>query len=352
VFDRDPGIEVVAVAQNGIEAVQQAELTRPDVVLMDVHMPRMDGYEATRHIMERSPRPVVLISSSFDADEVEMSFEAMQAGALTVVSKPTGLLSPDGETSARRLIETLRLMSEVKVVRRRGPRTVQGGQLGHGIDGLGALSPFARSGVPPAVVAIGASTGGPAAIAQLLGELSGRLTVPVLIVQHIAPGFAEGLGRWLQHTTHVPVRVASEAETLQGGTAYLATESAQLGVTGRGSIALTRNCGLYDFCPSATHLFRSVAAAYGARGMGILLTGMGKDGADGLFEMRRTGAITIAQDPESCVVNGMPEAAVQLGAATHVLSPQQIGRFIGTLLQPTGTSSREANASNRGERRS
>jgi len=195
---RDPGLEVAGAARDGQEALDEAKRLRPDVILMDVHMPRMNGYEATRRIMEEAPVPIVMVSASLSMDETAMTFQALQAGALTVAEKPPGLDHPDHAAVARRLVETVKSMAEVKVVRR-WPRRERP-----------ALPP--RPARPSSrkvqLIAIGASTGGPAALSEILRNLPGDLGVPVLVVQHIAAGFVPGLTEWLEKQTPLTVKLA------------------------------------------------------------------------------------------------------------------------------------------------
>jgi two-component system chemotaxis response regulator CheB len=355
---QDPAMEVVGTARNGEEAVAQTERLRPHVILMDVHMPRMNGYEATRKIMERAPTPIVICSASLHRDEVGMSFAALQAGALAVVQKPVGLEHPDQAETARRLVETMKLMAEVKVVRRfpRGrdgmaDRKLQIADRKLGIANAARGEPDSRSanynlkceiGQSPApklriaaassrrirLVAIGASTGGPQVLVEILRTLPEIFGAPILLVQHIAVGFAPGLVEWLGQQTPLTVKLAQAEESTYPGTVYVAPDGMQMGVTRDGQIRLTKEAAEDGFCPSASFLFQSVAEAYGRSGMGILLTGMGRDGALGLQRLREVGGVTIAQDKESSVVFGMPGEAIRLGAAEHVLSPDQIAEFI------------------------
>jgi two-component system chemotaxis response regulator CheB len=308
------GFEVVAAVQDGIEAVEHIERLRPDVVLMDIHMPRMDGLEATRRIMAVAPTPIVLVTASVSRDEGSSSFEAIRAGALTVVGKPAGPGHPDHARSVRELVQTVRLMSEVKVVGRRPP---------HGHQEV--LPHRARR---VRVVAVGASTGGPAALAEILRGLNDETRAPILIVQHIAPGFTSGLVRWLGGETRLPVSLAEEGQVVRPAAVYLAPDGMQMGVGADGRLRLEPGGSTDSFCPSASHLFDSVAEAYGASAMGVLLTGMGRDGAAGLGRLRAAGAVTVAQDEASSVVFGMPAEAVRLGAAEHVLPPKEIVRLI------------------------
>lgn len=308
----DPGLEVIGTARNGQEAVQLTVDKRPDVLVMDLHMPVMDGIEATRQIMKQAPTPIILATASLEEHEQRLGFHAIEAGALTLMDKPPGPTHPGYEAAAGRLIQTIKLMAEVKVVRRWERRAtgvpVQTQQRARAIQ----------------AIAIGASTGGPQLLAELLRGLDAHFTLPILIVQHIVPGFVGGLTQWLNGITGMTVKVAESGEVIKPGHVYLAPDNVHMGVTNRRTITLlpgTENGGL---CPSATHLFRSVAEAYGRSGLGILLTGMGRDGADGLKAMREAGGLTVAQNEESCVVFGMPAEAINLGAVDQVLSPAQI----------------------------
>jgi two-component system chemotaxis response regulator CheB len=348
---QDPALEVVGTARNGEEAVAQTERLRPDLVLMDVHMPRMNGLEATRQIMERVPTPIVICSASLRRDQVGMSFAAIEAGALTVVQKPEGLGHPDQAETARRLVETVKLMAEVKVVRRWArnrdaiaKRKMQNANCKLEIADEVRGEPHSRSaicnvkseiGQSPVsdprkirVIAIGASTGGPQVIAEILRELPDSLGAPILLVQHIAMGFTAGLAEWLDQQTRLSVRVAQREEAMRPGIVYVGPDGMQMGVTPDGRIRLNKEQAEDGFCPSVSFLLQSVAEAYGRSAMGILLTGMGRDGALGLQRLRAAGGVTIAQDEESSVVFGMPGEAIRLGAAEHVLSPDQISEFI------------------------
>ncbi len=318
---QEPTLEVVGTAQDGMEAVEQAERLRPDVILMDVHMPRLNGFEATRLIMERAPTPIVIVSASFARDEVGMTFEALRAGALTVVEKPLGPDHPGQAESAAKLVEAVRLMAEVKVIRR-WPRRARP---------LPAPAPIAPPDRGVRIVAIGASTGGPAAVSEILEGLPPDLGAPILVVQHIAPGFTEGFVEWLAQGTGLAVTLAETDESVRAGTVYVAPERFQMGITKTGRIRLVQEPAEDGFCPSACHLFESVAEAYGHSAIGILLTGMGRDGATGLLRLREAGAVTIAQDEETSVVFGMPGEAIRIGAAQYVLPPERIGEMVRTL---------------------
>ncbi|MGH2947651.1 MAG: CheB methylesterase domain-containing protein [Solirubrobacteraceae bacterium] len=228
-----------------------------------------------------------------------------------VIEKPTGPGDPRSAGAERELLRTVRLMAEVKVVRRWPVR-----------EG-GSPAP-ARPRPRQRVLAIAASTGGPAVLAEMLRALPPALGCPILLVQHIAPGFGEAFVQWLGGATRRPVKLAEHGEHAVQGTVHVAPGGKQMGIARSGAIVLTARGEVNGFCPSASHLFTSVAEAYGAGATGVVLTGMGRDGADGLLRLREAGGLTIAQDEPSSVVFGMPGAAVALGAAELVLPPPRI----------------------------
>ena len=241
IFSSDPEIQVVGVAGNGMEAIEMAKQKRPDVITMDIHMPRMNGIEATRRIMETQPTPIVIVSAS-------------------------------------------------------------------------------------------TSTGGPIALKTILSDLPQNLSVPLLIVQHIAMGFIGGFVEWLGGTSHFPLSIASHGEHPLPGHGYVAPDGFHLGVGSDTRIVLTDHAPENGLRPSVAYLFRSVAEVFGPNAVGVLLSGMGRDGAEELKIMKEKGAITIAQDRESSVVYGMPGEAIKLGAAKYVLPPEGIADILTTLM--------------------
>jgi two-component system chemotaxis response regulator CheB len=303
----DEEVEVIGAAVNGAEAVEMTKHFRPNVITMDVHMPVMDGFEATRVIMAQTPTPIVIVTASVDVHEVQVSMNALRLGALTVLSKPTGPMDSDFEDQSQRLVQTVKTMSQVRVVRRL-------------LDG----SAGKRVRVYPErtrarIVAIAASTGGPAALARILGDLPQDFQAPVLVVQHIAKGFVRGFAAWLNSTSMLRVKVAEAGEPLLPQTVYIAPDDRHLALANRSTISLPGSPPIEGFRPSGTLLFDSVAKAFGNAAVAVVLTGMGQDGVPALRSIRDAGGVVIAQDERSSVVFGMPRAAVSTGQVDETL---------------------------------
>jgi two-component system chemotaxis response regulator CheB len=325
ILEESGDFEIIATAGDGEEAVQQAGALHPDVILMDCHMPKLDGVGATRIIMETVPAPIVLMTASPAESEQEFTFDAIKNGALAVVSKPPAFGTPDFDRVAGQLVRTVRLMSEVKVVRRWPARTATARAQ------PAAAAPVARHGVH--LVALVGSTGAPAVIAEILTAIGPSTRATFLIVQHMSDGFIAGFAGWLAARSGISTQVAQDGIQTQPGTAYVAPDGAQMGIDANGRIALSTEPDDDGFRPSGNYLLRSVARAFGRNAMGVLLTGMGRDGAAGLLELQRAGGLTVAQDEESSVVFGMPGEAVRLGAAGQVLPPEAIARYISDCTQ-------------------
>jgi two-component system, chemotaxis family, protein-glutamate methylesterase/glutaminase len=317
ILGSDPEITVVGQATDGIEAVAAVEHLHPDVVTMDVVMPEMDGLAATRRIMAASPTPIVIVASH-NPDDDRWVFRAIEAGALTVLGKPEGPSSPRYDEQARALVSTVKLIAGVRVAarsqgrRRRVQRPAT--------DSI----PSRRVGI----LAIAASTGGPAAVAEVVRELPGDFAVPVLLVQHIAVGFDSGFAQWLDSVCAIRVRLANGGEALKEGTMLVAPTDRHLGVTSDHRAWLSDEAPIGGFRPSATFLFRSVANVYGSTGLGLVLTGMGRDGAEGLIALRGAGGYVLAQDEATSIVFGMPGAAIASGGTDRVLALDEIGPTI------------------------
>jgi two-component system chemotaxis response regulator CheB len=324
----DPEIRVVGTAADGAEGVRQTHALKPDLITMDVHMPVMDGFEATRQIMAERPTPIVVVSSVVGSVDAQASFKAIQAGALDVVEKPAGAGTADFAKIRQRLLTTIKLMAEVKVVGRQCTPSA----LRPALPAAPALPRLAR-GRPPAIVAVGSSTGGPAALHTLLKALPATFPLPILIVQHMTVGFTQSMADWLQSACARPIQLAQHHQRIVGGSVYFAPDEQHLEVVRRGVMGLSRSAPVSYVRPSATVLFDSVARIYGDEAVGVLLTGMGDDGGIGLKTIRDKGGATLAQDEASCVVYGMPKLAVELGAAEEVLPPAAIASRLVTLAQ-------------------
>lgn len=325
-LNSDPNVRVIGVVPDGEGAMEAVARTRPDVITMDIHMPRMNGFDATRQIMETQPTPIVIVSGSSTVEEQATPFRALEAGALTVVARPKGIGHPEFETTSRDFVRTVKLMSEVKVVRRWARARTE-----KAAPTMIAEPEVRPGGAQIKLIAIGASTGGPLALQTILAGLPKNLPVPVLIVQHMTPGFLDGFVEWLHQSTGFPMHIAGPNEIPRPGHAYVAPDGVHLGVDPEGRIVLSQSDPENGLRPSVSHLFRTVAENLGKNAIGVLLTGMGRDGAAELKLMQDQGAVTIAQDEASSVVHGMPGEAIQLGAAAYVLPPEGIAAALARL---------------------
>ncbi len=316
ILQTDPGISVVGQAVDGMDAFAQTQTLKPDLITMDIRMPGMDGLEATRRILENCPTPIVIVSAAIEAPDLRISFNALKAGALDVVEKPVGQTHKDYESIRDRLLSAVKVMSGVKVIRRR------------------ASAPGPLTFAPPehplkralSVVAIGSSTGGPAVLNTILRSIPTDFSLPIVIVQHMTIGFMKGLVDWLSAECKLPLTLVEAPLTIRPGHVYFAPDTRHLEFLSRGMLAPVDGPQVSYVKPSATVLFNSVARIYGPEAVGVVLTGMGDDGAIGLKAMRDRGAVTLAQDARSCVVYGMPKVAVELGAVEQSLGLEAIVR--------------------------
>jgi two-component system, chemotaxis family, protein-glutamate methylesterase/glutaminase len=338
-INETPGFRVVGTARDGEEAIALVHELKPDVVSMDIRMPRMDGLEATRRIMAQCPTPVVVVSGMLE-NEVDLSFQALQAGALAVVEKPPDKRDPTFADKRRQMMKTLLAMSSVKVIQRRElsfERITSAPVPPSSLPTTGTLRNRALDMARPApeIVAIGASAGGPSALISLLNGMPTAFNLPIVVVQHIPNEFVNGLARWLRKSIPFPLELASDNMLLKPGNVYLSPGTAHLTVTRQLqglSVRLIKEQGTHRYQPSVDMLFSSVAMTSGAKGVGIILTGMGDDGAEGLLLMKRTGARTFAQDEASSTVFGMPGAAIERGGVEQVLSLTMLATAIRNLM--------------------
>lgn len=317
-LESDPEITVIGTASHGDEAVALTAELKPDLVTMDLKMPRMDGMEATERIMAFHPTPILIVSSYVDREGMYSHLDALAAGALDVVQKPTEVPNAAWQPLARTLIDKVKALSRVPVITHLQGRTKQRARRRPVAAGVEAVE----------VVGIGVSTGGPSVLKQILSALPPEFAVATLIVQHITEGFMQGLLEWLQPVCQVPLRIAADGEAVRAGEIVFAPEAAHLLVSSDRRLRLSDAAPINGHRPSADVLLKSLAAVYGRRAAGMVLTGMGTDGAVGLRDIRQAGGVTIAQTQDTCVVFGMPRAAIELGAAEHALSPAEIAESL------------------------
>jgi two-component system chemotaxis response regulator CheB len=326
VLESDPELEVVGEAEDGRSAIELCEARRPDVVTLDMMLPVMSGLAATEYIMAYCPTPVLIISASTNRGEALRTYDALAAGAVDVIEKPTGE-EPPGDWE-RRVIAAVKLVSRIKVITH--PR----GKLGRRRSAPSGAPPLAA---PPSsgsyrLVALGASTGGPGAVLELLRGLPSDFPLPILFVIHLSRPFAESFADWLDGQSPFRVSFARDGETLPEpgrGTVFLAPADYHL-VVRNGKLRLTTEPERHSCRPSVDVLFESIAEEVANESIACLLTGMGKDGAEaeGLLAIRRAGGATIAQDEASSVIYGMPREAVLLGAAEQVVPLDQLAAVL------------------------
>lgn len=315
-INSDSQLTVVACVGSGEEALRYLERhPRPDLITMDICLPGMDGFSTIQAILQQYPIPIVVVSSLVDKSQTEASFEALRVGALGLVPKPHGPGHPEHLKTTRTLLRTLRTMAEVPVVTRKKQAA------GYTAGSISLSGVSASSAKRLDLLLIGASTGGPPIIQQILASLPVDFPGCVLIVQHIAAGFESSMVDWLQHSCALPITLAVNGARLTPGTVSLAPAECFMSLASDGTLRLQPSPHS-DVRGTVDHLFLSAANTdFAPQSLALLLTGMGRDGAEGLLKLRQNGALTVAQDQASCTVYGMPAVAAQLNAATHILSP-------------------------------
>lgn len=327
-LSRSPDILVVGTARHGREALDLIPRIQPNVICTDLHMPQMNGLELTQQVMANHPCPILVISISSVGPDSTTVFQLLEAGAIDMFPKPRGGPGFDFETTAQELISKIKIVAGVYVFRRRlhppqamvPPPSDVPQSKGHG---------------PVRLVAIGASTGGPQALQTILSQLPSSFPVPIFCVQHIGGGFLQGLVDWLQPQTALRVMIAKPGEYPAVGSVYFAPEGAHLEMDAQGRLGTTQAPPLEGHRPSVSVTLRSVARYYGRAAIGVLLTGMGRDGAEGMRVLAEAGGFTIAEDEDSCVVFGMPRQAIELGAVRGVLPLSEIASMLlGKVMAP------------------
>ena len=315
-------MQVAGEAANGVEAVALTKSLKPDIIVMDVLMPLMDGLQATEAIMGQIPTPILILSSTVDEKDVKLAFTAIKKGALDVMEKPA-ISGPASQADFfEKLREKIRLLARIKVIH----HIYRPGR-------LKAAPPEAAS--LRSILAIGASTGGPKAVTSIVKTLPQDFSGAVFIVQHISSGFAKGFAHWLDIESSIPVRLAEAGDTPTSGTALVAPTDCQM-ILENGAVKIIDAPPVNCCRPSIDVFFESLALCQGKDTVGLLLTGMGRDGAQGLLKLKESGAYTIAQDEQSCVVFGMPKAAIALNAASEVLPLETIPEAVKKIFHKLG----------------
>jgi two-component system chemotaxis response regulator CheB len=335
ILDASPEIQVVGTACNGLEALELIPKLQPEVICTDLNMAQMNGLEFTQEVMKKYPRPILIISASVQAKDTQNVFELIKAGALDVFPKPIGGLASDYDRFANELIAKVKVLSGVKVFTRHqrlgGIETGDHRQIKK-INPLPTqhyqLSSKNLKSQTIKLLAVGASTGGPQALHSIISQFPVNLPVPIICIQHISEGFLQGLVDWLGFESKLPVKIAGLGELPQAGVVYFPPEKRHLELDTQGRFIYSEAAPVAGHCPSVTVTFKSVANFYGRAAAGVLLTGMGRDGADGMLAIAQRGGLTIAQDEASCVVFGMPKEAIALGAAEHVLPVSAIAPLL------------------------
>jgi two-component system chemotaxis response regulator CheB len=322
-----PDVEVVGEAADGDDAIDKVRSLRPDVVTMDVRMPGKDGLAAIEEIMQVAPTPIIVVSAEAGPEKQEVSFWALELGAIEVLAKPRSDGPGRFEREAEAIRSAVRAVSGLRLATRHRRRPVRlPAPPGAAAPPRPAFSTpaEARPTTPgPRVLGVAASTGGPAALARVLRALPPDYALPILVVQHIAQGFERGLVHWLGSETRLVVKIAEDREPVRAGNVYVGPDGRPL-VVERGAVRLVEGPAVRGFRPSGTTLLATLAREYGPAAAGLVLSGMGDDGADGLRAVRDRGGWTAAQGPASSVVFGMPRAAIDRGAAQVTLELDEI----------------------------
>ncbi|MBE9040552.1 chemotaxis-specific protein-glutamate methyltransferase CheB [Oscillatoriales cyanobacterium LEGE 11467] len=335
-LDSSADLEVVGTARTGIEALTLIPQVQPQVICTDLHMPEMNGLEFTQEVMANYPRPILVLSASVQAQDTQNVFQVLAAGAVDVLPKPISGVSADLKSLKRELIAKIKVLAGVKVFtlhrhRRETPILPSlDGRPSQNSKRNDTPNTFACSLPQPSlvdleritrykIVGIGSSTGGPQALQCILSALPSNFSVPVVCVQHISLGFLLGLVTWLDGECSLSVQIAQPGEMPQPGTVYFSPEKYHLEFDRLGRFAYSTAPPIAGHRPSISVTFASMAKCYARRSIGILLTGMGRDGASGMQDIERAGGMTIAQNEASSIVFGMPKEAIALGAAAHIL---------------------------------
>jgi two-component system, chemotaxis family, protein-glutamate methylesterase/glutaminase len=319
ILNSDDSLEVVGIANDGKKAVEYAMSLKPDIITMDINLPVINGFEATKKIMAYVPTPILIVSSSLYTVEMNLAFKAISLGALDVVEKGPMETQDNIDKFGRMIIEKVKLLSKVRVITHPEAR----------IENIGLRPGNVMQDLKGnKVVGIVSSTGGPKALLDVLTGITEEMNFPIVIVQHIVPGFTAGLIDWLQSESHKNISMATNGAIIQPGNVYIAPENFHMQIFTQGRIHLIDSPPYKNHKPSGNLLLKSLAESYGPSAIGVILTGMGSDGCEGLLEIKKKGGRTIAQDEATSIVYGMPKVAFETGAAEFVYPLDRIGKEI------------------------
>ena len=328
IIQSDQQLQVIGTVKTGEDALEFIKKTPPDVITMDIVLPGMDGFETTHLIMKSFPIPIIIVSANYQKDDIDKSFKAITAGALDILEKPVGPRDPDYQRMADALLQAIKNAAQINFQ----PKLFLKPQASL-LKRIGQKEKITPSTCTQAV-AIGASLGGPKALQFIISQLRSDFPAPILLVQHIAAGYTKGLVDWLQKDSALTVKLAEHQEIAKPGWIYVAPEDVHLEAGPDAMLILSNAPPEGGLRPSIGHLFKSMAVNYGSKALGVILTGMGRDGAKELLLMKQKGAVTIAQDQESSLIFGMPREAIALEAVQYVLSLQEISNYLNAMSHP------------------
>lgn len=350
-IESEPDMELVGLATNGAKAVELCEQLKPDLILMDIHMPVMDGLTATGRIMATCPTPILVVTADPHRGGVDLSFKALSAGALDLVSKPGEV--PMREAERFGFLRKMRLLAGIPVVRHvrdrlpdsSASKATNAAKLEDNRPARKTPAPTKPKESPP-ILGIVASTGGPRALGEFLGALPADFPAPVLLVQHITRGFAVHLTRWLDANSQVNVVLAKNGQRIRPGTVYVAPTELQMELSSTGALKVYDGPAVAGYRPSGDVLLRSLARHAAPRAIGLVLSGMGQDGAFGMAALYRSGAVTLVQDEASSVVYSMPSAALDRGVVSEIVElphmATRVQEIVGTFFENTQSKSHHA----------
>lgn len=323
ILEKDPAIRVVGIAENGLQAIEYAQRLKPDVITMDINMPVMDGLKATEQIMAYCPTPILVLSSVLEKEGAYTTFNALAAGAVDAMEKPSLVENTPWDEMANVLVKKVKLISKAQVI------THIKGKMQEIFRHKEQILHQAFHKYE--IIAIGASTGGPSIVMQILKNISPGCNASIVIVQHMATGFTESFVEWLGNNCKLPIKLAREGEKIERGHVFVAPDGCHTIVREKKTFGLIQGETVNGVKPSVDILFNSLAEVYGDSTIAVLLTGMGADGAKGLKHIKDRGGFTIAQSEESCTVFGMPKVAIEMGAVNKVLSIEDIIYTLNTM---------------------